>query len=115
MTTPRSGATRRHAPIHPRNAPGPSAATGSRVRELRERLGASTRALGECAGVHPSHLARIERGEANPRLDTLARLASALGTSIADLVRDERTVPTGPRLTPPRSATAAPFRPAGTT
>lgn len=41
--------------------------------------------------LHVSNLARIEQGSSNPNLDTLVRIAGALNTSVADLVRDIRT------------------------
>lgn len=63
---------------------------GARVRELRERSGASRRELSERAAIHASNLARLELGESNPSLETLARVASALDTTVADLVRDVR-------------------------
>ena len=66
----------------------PAAATGARIRELRERSGTSRSELSRRSGIHTSNVARLEFGEANPSLETLVRLADALGTSVADLVRD---------------------------
>lgn len=65
-----------------------SRAVGSRVRELRQALGISQQDLADLAQLHATNLGKLERGRANPRLDTLARLAVALDTSIADIVRD---------------------------
>lgn len=64
--------------------------TGARVRELRDRSGISRKLVAERAQLHVSNLARIEQGTSNPNLDTLVRIAAALDTNVADLVRDIR-------------------------
>lgn len=40
--------------------------------------------------MHVSNLGKIERGQANPNLATLTRIATALDTTLADLVRAVR-------------------------
>lgn len=70
----------------------PHRALGARVRELRLRAGMSRETLSTKAAIRATNLARIESGESSPRLDILARLAGALGTSVADLVRDVPSV-----------------------
>jgi len=52
-----------------------------RVRTLRRRHGLSQHDLAERAGVSRSTVARVELGESNPDLDTLGKLATALGVS----------------------------------
>jgi transcriptional regulator with XRE-family HTH domain len=59
---------------------------GLRLRQLREKKGLSVRALAEKAGVDWSAINRIELGKAKPRLDTLERLAKALGVGLRDLM-----------------------------
>lgn len=86
----------KHGQMHPQYIRTPAMLTGTRIRELRDRSGASRRLLAERAELHVSNLARIEQGSTNPNLDTLVRLAAALNTSVADLVRDIQS----PRLTP---------------
>ena len=56
---------------------------GSRIRELRERSDLSLRALAEMCNVSPNTVSLIERGLSSPSVDTLQRLASGLGVSIA--------------------------------
>lgn len=63
-------------------------ATGNRVRELRSALGISQQDLAELSQLHPTNLGKLERGQGNPKLDTLSRIATALDTTVADLVRD---------------------------
>lgn len=55
---------------------------GSRLRALREEQGLTTRELAEKAGIDHSHIAKIERGAYNLRVDTLYKLATALGAKI---------------------------------
>lgn len=67
---------------------------GDQLADLRAERELSLRAVGRGVGIDPSVLARAEAGDANLTLDSLAALASALGTE-ASL----RLYPaTGPRL-----------------
>ncbi len=56
---------------------------GARVRALREQRNLSLRALAEIGSVSPNTVSLIERGLSSPSIDTLQRLASGLGVSIA--------------------------------
>ncbi len=47
--------------------------------------------LGEVADVNPKYIGEMERGERNPSLDVLWRLARALAVDAAELVGDELT------------------------
>jgi transcriptional regulator with XRE-family HTH domain len=67
------------------------AALGIAVRELRAGAGASQGQLAERAGIHRLYLGGVERGERNPSLETLVRLARALDVSVSELIaRAER-------------------------
>jgi transcriptional regulator with XRE-family HTH domain len=66
------------------------AALGHRVRELRDRLGLTQEQLAERADLHPTYVSGIERGERNPGLNILARLAKALRVALPALVTDLR-------------------------
>jgi transcriptional regulator with XRE-family HTH domain len=44
--------------------------------------------VGRRAGLHASHVSRIERGLRNPRLSTLISLADALETTLGELLSD---------------------------
>lgn len=61
---------------------------GQRVRELRKARGFSQEELAHRAGMHYTYLGGIERGERNPALLNISRLAKALGVSLADLFPD---------------------------
>lgn len=61
---------------------------GERIREARELVeDLSARELAVLAGLAPSLVAHLERGEIqSPRTDTLTRLSSVLGVSLEWLI-----------------------------
>jgi transcriptional regulator with XRE-family HTH domain len=61
-------------------------ALGKRVRTLRENRGMSQERLAEAAELHWTYISGIERGRRNPGLNTLARLAHALGIPVSQLL-----------------------------
>jgi len=61
-------------------------AFGSRLRALREAKGLSQEALAYECGLHRTYVGSIERGERNPGLENIVRLARALGVSSATLL-----------------------------
>jgi len=65
---------------------------GAAVRDARKRLGLSVQALSEKAGVSFGLVSQLERGLGNPSLQSLQRLAGALGIPVAQLL-DEPAVP----------------------
>jgi len=56
------------------------------LRRLRRYRGSTQEDLAHEAGVTVATLARIERGETNPRWMTVRRIVSALDISLAELV-----------------------------
>ncbi len=61
-------------------------AVGANVRRLRRTANMSQAVLAERAGLSPAYVSMMERGLANPRLETLAALAHALNTSPVDIL-----------------------------
>jgi transcriptional regulator with XRE-family HTH domain len=59
---------------------------GKRVRELRLGLGISQEGLADRCGLHRTYVGGIERGERNPSLLNIGRIADALGVSPGDLL-----------------------------
>lgn len=55
------------------------------LRRIRERRRISQQALARRAGIEPSQLGRIERGEVDPRLTVLLTLAEELDTPFSDI------------------------------
>jgi transcriptional regulator with XRE-family HTH domain len=63
-----------------------SASLATTLQAARQARGLSVSALGEQAGVSRAMIGKIERGEAQPTAVLLARLASALGMTLSELV-----------------------------
>jgi transcriptional regulator with XRE-family HTH domain len=56
------------------------------LRRLRHSRGSTQEDLAHDADITCSGLARVERGETNPRWTTVMRIASALDVSLVELV-----------------------------
>ena len=61
------------------------AAFGRRVRELRKERGFSQEELAHRAGLHYTYVGGIERGERNPALVNIGKIARALKVEPAEL------------------------------
>lgn len=66
----------------------PHITAGLRIREIREERGISQDELAALAGLDRSHLTRLETGVGpkNPGIETLGRIAQALGVRLTDLL-----------------------------
>lgn len=62
-------------------------AIGDRIREARRARQLSQERLAELAGMDRQAINRIEQGHAAAYIDTLIRIAHALDTPLADLVK----------------------------
>ncbi|MEU6010956.1 helix-turn-helix transcriptional regulator [Streptomyces sp. NPDC047453] len=62
-------------------------AIGDRIRAVRLEANLTQERLAERADMDRQSLNRIEQGHASPKVDTLIRIAAALDTPLADLVR----------------------------
>lgn len=60
--------------------------TSPRIRSLREAAGLRSVDVAAAAGMARSNYARLEAGRHQPGLDTLRRVAAALGARVADLL-----------------------------
>lgn len=58
---------------------------GKAIRRRRRDLDMTQEKLAELAELHRTYISNLERGEANPTLDIINRLAKALDISIAQL------------------------------
>ncbi|MBR3740886.1 MAG: helix-turn-helix transcriptional regulator [Clostridia bacterium] len=61
--------------------------TGTIIRQLRIKQGISQEVLSGLAGVARTHLTMIENGEKNANVDTLWRIADALGIKLSELIQ----------------------------
>jgi transcriptional regulator with XRE-family HTH domain len=60
---------------------------GDRVREARRDRGFSQEVLAERSGLHRTYIGTVERGERNPALVNLVRIADALELDVSSLMR----------------------------
>jgi transcriptional regulator with XRE-family HTH domain len=58
---------------------------GRRIQQLRKERNLSQEGLAEAIGVDRSYMGFVERGEKNPTLDKIEKLAKALKTSPKEL------------------------------
>jgi transcriptional regulator with XRE-family HTH domain len=58
---------------------------GKTIRTLREKLNLSQEAFADMAGLHRTYIGSLERGERNPSIETLSRVARALSVPLKDL------------------------------
>jgi len=62
---------------------------GERVRELRKKEGLSQEELAHKANLHRTYIGMIERAEKNITLSNIAKIASALDTSLSKLFHED--------------------------
>jgi transcriptional regulator with XRE-family HTH domain len=59
---------------------------GMKLKELRTQQGMSQTAMAKKVRVTQAYIAMLEKGQENPTLDVLERLAKALKVTVAELV-----------------------------
>ena len=57
------------------------------IRQKRQKKGYTIDKLAELANMSKGHLSRIERGETEPTISTLARVAMALKVKVNELYK----------------------------
>jgi transcriptional regulator with XRE-family HTH domain len=65
-------------------------AFGKRVRELRKERNWSQEKLAEISGLHPNYIGMIERGERNPSLLNIVKIASAYNLNLSELLNQNQ-------------------------
>jgi transcriptional regulator with XRE-family HTH domain len=70
-----------------------AAALGARLRSVRAGRGLSLDALASASGVSRSMISDVERGTKVPTVLVLARLATALGTTVSHLIGEDAPAP----------------------
>lgn len=78
----RAAATRRGPPRQSRE----HEVFGRALREFRARTGDSQEALAQASCLHRNYVGAIERGEINPTLRVLMKLAHGLGRPLSELI-----------------------------
>jgi transcriptional regulator with XRE-family HTH domain len=61
---------------------------GVHLRKVRREKGISQESLADLAGLHRTYVSSVERGERNVTLQTIEKLAKALGVSMSRLMPD---------------------------
>ena len=61
---------------------------GDAVREKRAEAEFSQEKLAEKAGLSTVFISRVERGKESPSMDSLVKIAKALGVKVRDLVAE---------------------------
>jgi transcriptional regulator with XRE-family HTH domain len=59
---------------------------GAKLRLAREKAQLSQEALAEKAGLHRTYIGQVERGERNISVDSMERLADAVGEDLWDML-----------------------------
>lgn len=73
--------------IHQTQHPPAKIRFGAKLRFAREKLQLSQEALAEKAGLHRTYIGQVERGERNISVDSMERLADAVGAQLWDMLR----------------------------
>ena len=73
--------------IHQTRHPPAKIRFGAKLRLAREKLQLSQEALAEKAGLHRTYIGQVERGERNISVDSMERLANAVGEHLWDMLR----------------------------
>lgn len=64
---------------------------GEVIKQHRLKAGLSQERLAELSGSHFTYISEIENNHRNPGIDVLRRLATAMGISLSDLIREAET------------------------
>lgn len=80
---------------------------GENMRRARRRAGVSQEALGFRATLHRTEIGLLERGERVPKIDTVIKIAAALGVRIDCALFEGITWETGAITTTPGTFSVA--------
>jgi transcriptional regulator with XRE-family HTH domain len=61
---------------------------GLRIRKLRQQANISQEGLGQISGLHRTYIGAIERGERNPSVLSLKKIADSLKVTVGDLFNE---------------------------
>ena len=59
---------------------------GDNIRRFRKERGTTQKKLGELCGIAEPNIRKYENGKQNPKLETIEKIASALGVTAFDLM-----------------------------
>jgi transcriptional regulator with XRE-family HTH domain len=58
-----------------------------RIKAIRHKKQLSQGDIARALGIHSTYISQIERGERNPTLANIEKIAEALGVSIGELIK----------------------------
>lgn len=61
---------------------------GKKIKDARKGMGLTQKQLADRLGTSPQNLAQYENGKRQPKLETLGKIASALGVDVWELYED---------------------------
>ena len=62
---------------------------GENIKKIRLLKGLTQKQLGELCGMADSAIRRYESGRANPKLETIKKIAAALNVSLSDIINED--------------------------
>lgn len=59
---------------------------GENIKRIRKEKGLTQKKLGELCGINEANIRKYENGNQNPKIETVDKIASALGVNIVDIM-----------------------------
>ena len=59
---------------------------GQNIKRIRQEKGLTQKRLGELCGINEANIRKYELGGANPKLETIQKIAEALKVPLGDLM-----------------------------
>lgn len=69
---------------------------GEKIRALRKEQKMTQNRLGNLLGIDGTRISQYEIGQRNPKIETLSRIADALGVPVSQLLPDDVQLTKGP-------------------
>lgn len=66
---------------------------GKNIKKIREQKGLMQKEVATATGIHTSNYSKIEKGEREPSIEALNKIARRFGITIDDLIHLEDNVP----------------------
>ena len=60
--------------------------TGIKIKEIRQQRGLTQKQLGDICGIADANIRKYENGKQNPKIETLQKIANALGVPVTELL-----------------------------
>jgi len=66
---------------------------GENIKRIREEKGLLQKQVAASVGVHPSNYSKIEKGEREPSIEVLDKIAKLFGLSVYQIIHPEENTP----------------------